>query len=91
MEPTRTCLGCRKRAGKSSLLRVVARDGTVVADHSATRFGRGAWVHPTAECIESAITRRAFARALRVEAVLGTEQILATLNATTVAHKEQAD
>ncbi|MEO5920556.1 MAG: YlxR family protein, partial [Pseudolysinimonas sp.] len=46
MEPVRTCLGCRQRAPRSSLLRVVARDGRAVVDTAARLPGRGAWVHP---------------------------------------------
>jgi predicted RNA-binding protein YlxR (DUF448 family) len=45
---------------------VVARDGRVVVDTAARLPGRGAWVHPVSECIEDAIRRRAFGRALRV-------------------------
>ncbi|MET0990463.1 MAG: YlxR family protein, partial [Glaciihabitans sp.] len=55
MEPVRTCLGCRSRADKSSLLRVVAANGAVTPDPSATLPGRGAWVHPTTQCVEKAI------------------------------------
>jgi len=73
MEPVRTCLGCRQRDIRSSLVRVVAHDGEVVVDQSATLPGRGAWVHPTSECITTAIQRKALGRALRVDGVLGTE------------------
>ncbi|MEO5920754.1 MAG: YlxR family protein [Pseudolysinimonas sp.] len=66
METVRTCLGCRQRAPRSSLLRVVARDGRAVVDTAARLPGRGAWVHPASGCIENAIQRRAFGRALRV-------------------------
>ena len=65
MNNVRTCLGCRQRAPKSSLLRFVERADEVVADHSATLPGRGAWVHPTVECVETALSRKAFGRALR--------------------------
>ena len=66
MEPVRTCLGCRQRAPRSSLVRVVARDGRVVVDTAARLPGRGAWVHPVSGCVENAIQRKAFGRALRV-------------------------
>ncbi|HWM34541.1 MAG TPA: YlxR family protein [Pseudolysinimonas sp.] len=66
MEPVRTCLGCRQRAPRSSLTRVVARDGRAVADAAARLPGRGAWVHPDSGCIGIAIQRKAFGRALRV-------------------------
>jgi uncharacterized protein len=65
MEPVRTCLGCRQRAPRTSLTRFVARDGRVVADAAARLPGRGAWVHRTRECLDLAVSRRAFARALR--------------------------
>jgi predicted RNA-binding protein YlxR (DUF448 family) len=54
---------------KQELLRVVAGgsdDGpAVVPDPTATASGRGAYLHPTAECLELAMRRRAFPRALR--------------------------
>jgi predicted RNA-binding protein YlxR (DUF448 family) len=91
MEPVRTCLGCRSRADKSSLLRVVAVNGVVVPDPSATLPGRGAWVHPTSGCIEKSISRKAFGRALRQTMPLNTEQVLAHVGAQPVLHEEQAD
>jgi len=72
MEPVRTCLGCRSRADKSSLLRVVAQDGVVLPDPSGILPGRGAWIHPTSECITKSISRNAFGRALRVSGALNT-------------------
>jgi predicted RNA-binding protein YlxR (DUF448 family) len=85
MEPVRTCLGCRTRADKSSLMRVVASNGAVIPDPSATLPGRGAWVHPTPECIEKSIARKTFGRALRTSSPLNTEQILATVGASSEA------
>src|SRR5215813_10765052 len=61
----RTCVGCGKRAAKSDLLRVVAVGGEVVADTSARRPGRGAYLHPSRDCLERARRRRAIPRALR--------------------------
>ena len=74
--PVRTCVGCRKRATKRELLRVVAgtdaedRAGSwsVVPDPDGTAPGRGAHLHPTAECLARAERTRAFARALRHDA-----------------------
>ncbi|MEN9740437.1 MAG: hypothetical protein RLZ72_703 [Actinomycetota bacterium] len=65
MEPVRTCIGCRLRDGRASLLRVVLTGNTVVVDPSATASGRGAWVHPTADCVNNAISRGGFARSFR--------------------------
>ncbi|GAA1639484.1 YlxR family protein [Microbacterium flavum] len=75
MEPVRTCVGCRARAPRSALLRVVERDGALVADEDAVLPGRGAWVHDTDACVEAAIRRRAFGRALRVSGTLDTQTI----------------
>jgi len=62
----RTCVGCGTRAAKSDLLRVVAVDGEIVADPVARRPGRGAYLHPSKDCLERARRRRAIPRALRV-------------------------
>jgi hypothetical protein len=41
----------------------------VVADPRLRLPGRGAWLHPTTECLDLAVRRKAFGRALRVEVV----------------------
>jgi hypothetical protein len=65
-EPERTCVGCRGKAAKRDLLRVVqAPDGTVRIDPGGKAPGRGAYVHRDAACAEVAIKRGALARALR--------------------------
>lgn len=78
--PVRTCIGCRERAAKRELLRIVAgadaenHEGSqpgswfVVPDPSGTASGRGAHLHPTLECLALAERKRAFARALRHDA-----------------------
>ncbi|MBV9832166.1 MAG: YlxR family protein, partial [Marmoricola sp.] len=58
---------------KRELLRVVAgadAEGhwSVVPDPTGTAPGRGAHLHPTADCLARAERRRAFARALRHDA-----------------------
>lgn len=85
MEPVRTCLGCRQRAPQSSLMRVVAREGVVVVDARARLSGRGAWVHRTRDCVNTATVRRAFARALRVEGALDAGPVLALIEADNAA------
>ena len=64
--PVRTCVGCRERAAKVELLRVVAVAGALIPDPAGRLPGRGASVHPRSECLQAAVRRRAFARALRV-------------------------
>ena len=63
------------RAPRSALLRVVAIESALVPDERASMPGRGAWVHKTRECVETAIRRRAFVRALRVSGSLDTQTI----------------
>lgn len=80
MGPVRTCVGCRARAPRSALLRVIAADSHLVIDEKANMPGRGAWVHPTNECLDAALKRQAFARALRVTKPLDTQTIKKRLN-----------
>ncbi len=64
--PERTCVGCRGRAPKASLVRVVRwPDGRVGADPGGKAPGRGAYVHADPACLGLALKRGAFARALR--------------------------
>ena len=71
----RTCVGCRARDLRSSLVRlVVDRTGTapaVIVDPHSSAPGRGAWLHPQLHCLDRATTRRALARALRVPVTVG--------------------
>ncbi|MGY1497171.1 YlxR family protein [Streptomyces sp. QTS52] len=68
--PERTCVGCRERAAKKDLLRIVAVEGECVPDHRGTLPGRGAYMHPALVCLDLAVRRRAFPRALRVQGAL---------------------
>ncbi|MTA25900.1 MAG: DUF448 domain-containing protein [Actinobacteria bacterium] len=65
MKPVRTCIGCRNRDDRASLLRVVLTGSNVVVDTTATAPGRGAWVHPTEDCVNNAVSRGGFARSFR--------------------------
>ncbi|WP_167097421.1 YlxR family protein [Amycolatopsis granulosa] len=73
--PVRTCVGCKKRAPVGELLRVVAKDGRLVADTRRRLPGRGAWLHPGPECLAKAERRRAFPRALRVAGPLDAAEL----------------
>ncbi|MGD0606245.1 MAG: YlxR family protein [Streptosporangiaceae bacterium] len=61
----RTCVGCKERAAKSSLLRLVAVGDVIRPDPRARLPGRGAYLHPSLVCLGLARRRRAFSRALR--------------------------
>ena len=89
--PVRTCVGCRVSDSRSALLRVVVGGhGDLVPDLRRCLPGRGAWLHPTGECFDLAVRRRAFGRALRVSVPLDTTAVaeeIATHEQTTVRPK----
>ena len=62
----RTCVGCRQRSQRADLLRVVSNSSVLVFDPNKTMPGRGAWIHPSSDCLTLAIQRNAFGRALRL-------------------------
>lgn len=63
-------MGCRERADKAELLRVVWR-GALIADERQVEPGRGAYLHRERRCVEAALRRRALGRALRLRGDLG--------------------
>ncbi|MCX2932276.1 YlxR family protein [Mycobacterium sp. CVI_P3] len=78
--PVRTCVGCRKRELAVDLLRVVAESSgngecAVTVDQTGNLPGRGAWLHPNGRCLEAAIRRRAFGRALRITGSPDTSEV----------------
>jgi predicted RNA-binding protein YlxR (DUF448 family) len=89
--PQRTCIATRKVLPDSQLLRCVVQrapqntDGAdgggagtarVVPDPGRCLPGRGAWITATRQAYETAVQRRAFARALKVAAETDTSDIL---------------
>ena len=73
--PVRTRVGCRTRAPRPALLRVVVVDGVLAGDPARRLPGRGASVHPDLACVDLADKRRAFARALRVDGPLDADPV----------------
>ena len=77
----RTCIGCRKRELAVELLRVVAvpignGEHAVIVGTGASLPGRGAWLHPEPQCVQQAIRRRAFTKALRITGPLDTSAVV---------------
>jgi predicted RNA-binding protein YlxR (DUF448 family) len=68
-------VGCRERAAKKELLRIVAVEGECAPDHRGTLPGRGAYLHPALVCLDLAVRRRAFPRALRAQGTLDTKAL----------------
>jgi predicted RNA-binding protein YlxR (DUF448 family) len=68
------CVGCRLSAGKRELIRIVrGPDGSVRVDPRGKSAGRGAYLHPNADCLDAATRKGAILRALRVG--LGPEEL----------------
>ncbi|WP_079178423.1 YlxR family protein [Streptomyces mangrovisoli] len=85
--PERTCLGCRERAAKTELLRIVAIKDECVPDPRGTLPGRGAYVHPVLVCLDQADRRRSFTRALRAPGALDTKALRRHVEQMTVAQQ----
>jgi predicted RNA-binding protein YlxR (DUF448 family) len=68
-------VGCRVRAAKTELLRVVVVGDTCVPDPRGRMPGRGASVHMDPACLALAERRRAFPRAFRRAGPLDTAQL----------------
>jgi len=65
--PQRTCVACRAKRPKRELVRIVrAPNGDVAVDETGKRSGRGAYLCPTKECWQRALSEGHLNRALRV-------------------------
>ncbi len=63
--PVRTCIGCGQPRPKRELVRIVRTpQGEIVADATGRRPGRGAYLDPSADCLEKGLAGGALARAL---------------------------
>jgi uncharacterized protein len=80
-------VGCRGRGARSRLLRVVAAEegGRLLAVPDPRRRlpGRGAWLHLDRGCLDLALRRRAFGRALRVQGSLDVAEVQAYVDQLT--------
>jgi predicted RNA-binding protein YlxR (DUF448 family) len=80
----RTCVGCRQLAPRAELvrfaIRVDAGVASVVPDVAHKLGGRGASVHPSAACIESAVKRGGFAKAASARVDASAAELIAMLD-----------
>nr|WP_176634977.1 YlxR family protein [Arthrobacter wenxiniae] len=65
----RTCIGCRQTAARDQLVRLVrttsgSGEPEALVDLRRRMPGRGAWLHPSPDCLQLAFKRRAIGRAL---------------------------
>jgi predicted RNA-binding protein YlxR (DUF448 family) len=63
--PQRTCIACRKIAGKRALLRLVRTEQGVEIDPTGKQAGRGAYIHPSRQCWQAALQGNRLGQALR--------------------------
>jgi len=64
--PQRTCVGCVSTTNKRELVRVVRTpEGSVVADPTGKKPGRGAYVHADESCWALAFKKGALERSLK--------------------------
>lgn len=90
--PRRLCAGCGKRDLADNLVRVVLGPGQdaeaeVAVDLADGRFGRGAHVHPTTECVTKA-ARGGLAKAFKTKITTTAEAIGAQIAAAAVRRVE---
>lgn len=65
--PIRTCIGCRRKDAKTSLIRLALdADGRLQIDFRQKMPGRGAYLCRDMACLEKAWKRKAFMRALKI-------------------------
>jgi len=74
---------CESVAERNDTGEQIAR---VVVDQRLRLPGRGAWLHPTPECLDLAVRLKAFGRALRVKTLLDAAAVRAYIEA-----REQSD
>ena len=66
--PQRTCVACRTVEGKRGLVRIVRTpEGAVQVDPTGKRNGRGAYLHASRQCWDTALVRKALQHALKTE------------------------
>jgi predicted RNA-binding protein YlxR (DUF448 family) len=79
----RTCVGCRARAPRASLLRFVSADGGgLTLDPGRELPGRGAWLHCDPACWGAFVGRRGPVRSLRASPTRAAREALRATLAT---------
>jgi uncharacterized protein len=66
--PQRTCVACRSVEGKRGLVRVVRTpEGSIQVDPTGKKNGRGAYLHASRTCWDTALKRKTLQHALKAE------------------------
>lgn len=80
--PQRTCIGCRTVQSKRELMRIVRTpEGTVMADPTGKKNGRGTYVHKSRDCLENVIGAPGkLQHALRLESPIAPQDLIILAN-----------
>jgi len=90
--PQRTCVACRKVAGKRSLIRIVRSEAGVAVDPSSKRAGRGAYLHPNQHCWAAILAGNRLGQALRTSlSTQNRSELLAFMATLPVAEETEAE
>ncbi len=60
--PLRMCVACRSMKPQSELIRIVKNGGSIELDTEKKKFGRGAYICRSAECIQKAEKKNLLAK-----------------------------
>lgn len=64
--PMRKCVGCQEMKSKKEMLRVIrTQEGEFLLDATGKKNGRGAYLCPSAECLEKAIRQKGLERSFK--------------------------
>lgn len=64
--PQRTCIACKAQKDRSDLVRIVRKtDGNVELDVYGREAGRGAYICKSADCMRTAVKKRALNKAYK--------------------------
>lgn len=90
--PQRTCIVCRDRTPKRTLVRIVRTpEGTVEVDPTGKRNGRGAYLCPDPRCWDRATSGPMLGRALKTEIDDETRERLKAFARSLATVSERAD
>lgn len=61
-EPERMCVGCRKKAAKKDLIRLVKENDDILVDKKGNTLARGVYICKNEQCVALAGKKKALSR-----------------------------
>jgi len=74
--PERTCVVCRRKAGKRELVRLLCSDGAIETDLTGKKPGRGVYLCLSSECWEKGLQSNRIEYGLRTKLSMENRQLL---------------